>query len=181
MNEDIELAKRILGGDRGADEELIRSLYQPIFLAMRHLTRSREDAEDLTQQTFILVKQNIGQYRGSSSLKTWAMKIGYREYLRGVKREQRSEVSEHTYIDQQFEEVETANWLLDILSTLAPKQRETFILLEIENMSIREAAEIMRVPTGTVKTRHFHARRALQKKIEQEEQLVRNVVQIHES
>lgn len=166
--EDIHLAKKVSEGDREADEQLVQMLYRPIFLAMRHLTRSWEDAEDLTQQTFIQIKQNIRQFRGKSSLKTWAMQIGFREYLRIRKSRRVFEEREEPYHDQSFDDVETAAWLLDLLRDLPDKQRDTFVLLEVENLSVGEVATIMGVPKGTVKTRNFHARRAMKYKIEQE-------------
>lgn len=181
MEDDLQLAKRVASGDASAEEALVERLYRPIYLAMRHLSWSSEDAEDLTQQAFVLVKQNIRQYRGKSSLKTWVMKIAYREYLR-LRKAKRPEISnEEAVLEPGYQNFETAAWLMEILGALPAKQREAFVLVEIENLSVQEVAKIIGVPVGTVKTRCFHARRALQKKIEEEEQLVKNVIRIQES
>jgi RNA polymerase sigma-70 factor (ECF subfamily) len=181
MEDDLQLAKRIASNEASAEEALIERLYRPVYLAMRHLSWSREDAEDLTQQAFVLAKQNIRQYRGKSSLKTWVMKIAYREYLRGRKPRMPEPSQREAVNDPGYQDFETAAWLMEILSVLPAKQREAFVLVEVEGLSIRDVAKVMGVPTGTVKTRCFHARRALQKKIEEEEQLVKNVIRIQES
>lgn len=181
MNEELRLAERVADGDHEAEERLVRDLHRPIFLAMRHLVRSREDAEDLTQQTFILIKQNIRSFRGRSSLKTWALKIGYREYLRTKKVHRTTTLDEHPFTEVHFQYVDTAEWLLDLLEALPPKLREAFILSEVEGLGVNEVSKVMSIPSGTVKTRLFHARRILRKKIVEEENQIRNVIPTHES
>jgi RNA polymerase sigma-70 factor (ECF subfamily) len=160
---DWRLARRILAGDRAAGERWVREQYPRIFRMLRRLTGAAEAAEDLTQQAFLKAWQNLAAYRGEASLATWLSRIAYHEYthwLRGRR--------EHTPLDEaadlrdrRAEPSLEALLLREALAQLSPEHRVAFLLYHIQGLSVGEAALVLEVPPGTVKSRLFHARQRL--------------------
>ena len=165
---DLEIAKRIAAGDAEVAEQFVRTHYPAVFRILRHLTRSREDAEDLTQQSFLAARANIDRYRGAAGLKTWLHRIAFNEYSQWKrKRRHTAPLSHERPVEEpgfgSFIEGET---LLRALTTLSDKHREAIVLHEVEELSVAEVAQILKVPVGTVKARLFYARRHLRALLE---------------
>ncbi|RYG15876.1 RNA polymerase sigma factor [bacterium] len=173
---DLEVARRIAAGDGAAAEKLVRDHYPSVFRAMRHLTGHREDAEDLTQQAFLVARGKIDTYRGAASLKTWLHRIAFNEYAMW-KRKQRQTAP--LTLDQPTDEAGyrsfvTGEALLAALATLPEKLRVAFILHEVEAMKVEEVAKVLGVPNGTVKARLFYARRRLRAQLEEETEVAQH-------
>jgi RNA polymerase sigma-70 factor (ECF subfamily) len=160
---DQEITTHIAAGDKRIADLFVRTHYASVYRLMRHLTRHREDAEDLTQQTFMTARSNIKGFRGSASLRTWLHRIAFNEYAQWKRRQRKTLPLQ---LDQAKDEpgfgafIE-GDFLLNALAALPDKLRETFILHEVEELSVKEVAQILNVPSGTVKARLFHARRQL--------------------
>ena len=77
---DRERASRIQIGDAESIRGFVEEHYSSVLRFMRHLTRSTEDAEDLTQQAFIKARESIAGFRGNSSLRTWLHRVAFHEY-----------------------------------------------------------------------------------------------------
>ncbi len=163
MMHDLETAKQIASGDRDAAERFVRDNYASVFRLLRHLCGRREDAEDLTQQTFLTVRTKVSSYRGRSGLRTWIHRIAFNEYLQWKRRTKKVSplLPSQGKNDPAFASCIVGEALLGALKTLPDKMREAFVLHEIEELSVQEVARILSVPTGTVKARLFHARRKL--------------------
>lgn len=163
MMNDRELAHRIANADDDAAEKFVREHYAAIYRMLRHLTGRREDAEDLTQQTFIAARAKIDRFRGGSGLRTWLHRIAYNEYAQWKRRRRPTAPLEieQPIVEPGFGSFIEGDALLGALSTLPDKHRETFILHEVEELSVAEVARLLLIPAGTVKARLFHARRRL--------------------
>src|SRR5262247_1921321 len=70
------LVKRARQGDLGAYDELIRRYQERIYATVYHMTSNHEDANDLTQDTFIKAYQALKSFKGGSSFYTWVYRIG---------------------------------------------------------------------------------------------------------
>lgn len=160
---DRQLAQKIAAGDHAAAERFVGDYYAATFRMLRHLTGSREDAEDLTQQTFLVARAKIDRFRGDAGLKTWLHRIAYNEYAQWKRRRRPTAplTLEQAIVEPGFGSFIEGDALLCALSTLPDKQRETFILHEVEELSIAEVSRLLLIPAGTVKARLFHARRKL--------------------
>jgi RNA polymerase sigma-70 factor (ECF subfamily) len=144
--------------------EFIDVHYDDVYRFLRHLTRHVQEAEDLTQQTFIRAVRSFGTYDpGSSSKRTWLHRIAYREFLnwrRGRKilmaldpRLSRS--------DRRLESIVDSEALLAMLERIGPVFASVFLLIEVQEMSHAESAEVLGIPVGTVKSRLHEAKRKL--------------------
>jgi len=157
------LVQRILSGDKAAGEQFVIEHYEAIFRFLRNLTGSKEDAEDLTQQTFLRAWEALPNFRGDSSLSTWLHSIAYREYTHWL-RSQREFVPLDEIVDMPDEQSNQnleAVLLRWAIYRLDPEHREVFVLYYVQGFSVREVAKIIGVPVGTVKSRLFFARQKL--------------------
>ncbi|HVT11007.1 MAG TPA: RNA polymerase sigma factor [Fimbriimonadaceae bacterium] len=160
---DLETARRIASGDAWATESFVVTHYAAVCRFMRHLTGHAEDSEDLTQQAFIKAKQQIASYRGKASLRTWLFRIALHEYTHWKRRRRRTHGLEAApaRIEPAYEACVEAIALFEALEKLPEALKETFLLAEVQEMSIEETAAVLGVPQGTVKSRLFAARKKL--------------------
>jgi len=157
------LVQRVLSGDKAAGEQLVIEHYEAIFRFLRNLTGSKEDAEDLTQQTFLRAWEALPNFRGDSSVSTWLHSIAYREYTHWL-RSRREFVPLDEIVDIPDEQANRnleAVLLRWAIYRLDPEHREVFVLHYVQGFSVSEIAKIIGVPAGTVKSRLFFARQKL--------------------
>ena len=129
-----------------------------------------ESAQDAAQETFLTAQRVMRNFRGESSLRTWLLGIAHNE----CRRLARSRRLEPPHIELRetpdgvpFEQaIVDRHALSEALNRLSPEHREVVLLHEVEGLSYDEAAEVIGVPAGTVKSRLHHAflnlRRSLQ-------------------
>jgi len=160
---DLDTARRIADGDARVTESFVVAHYASLYRFMRHLTRHVEDAEDLTQLAFIKAKQQIASYRGKASLRTWLYRVALFEYTHWKRKHRRllSLDAAPARPEPGYDACLEAEALLDALQRLPDDLRETFLLHEVQELSVEETANVLNVPAGTVKSRLFNARRKL--------------------
>jgi RNA polymerase sigma-70 factor (ECF subfamily) len=164
--EDAELIARVASGDRAAFEKLYFAYHNRISRFLARFIRSRENREEIIDDTFMVVWRNARQFRHASRLSTWIVGIGYRTALKSIRDSRHQKVSQN--IEYLFEdcpnhavECEQWDWVRKGLDRLPLEQR---IILELAyglGHSVEEIATITCSPIGTVKTRMFHARKKL--------------------
>jgi RNA polymerase sigma-70 factor, ECF subfamily len=173
-----------IDGYQGSIEELTTVIthHSPRFrrIALGHLG-SVADAEDAVQDALLAALTHVHQFKGQAQMATWVTSIvinSSRMKLR--KRSASIQLSlDETKNDDfplaemicdtrpgpeaEYREREMAKMLTDAISRLSPILRKTFELRDICGLSIREAAHLMGVPSGTVKARLARARKRLRK------------------
>ncbi len=162
------LIRRILRGDKRAGEEFVTAHYPAIFRLLRFLTGKSDIAEDLTQQTFVRAWQSLATFRSEAKLSTWLHRIAYHEYthwLRDRHEHLTLDAAAHLTAPERDEEWSTLV-LPQALAQLTPELREAFLLFHVQELSIREAASLLEIPSGTVKSRLFTARLRLRELLE---------------
>ena len=177
---DEELVAAAKGGDELAFETIVKRHRQRIFgLALRYI-RSREDAEDIAQQTFQRAFIHLLSFEGRSSFSTWLTRIAINQALLLLRRRRAlREVSiddpsndegttaalemadaspspETSYLEQ-----EEARVLAEAIGQLRPAMRIAVELTGLQELSMPEAARHMGISVVAVKSRVFHARRKL--------------------
>ena len=116
----------------------------------------------MAQDTFLTAQKVLHKFRGESNLTTWLFGIANNE-CRRVSRKQRLEPllleidPERTSLEGCETEIVDRNALEQALAKLSPEHREIVLLHEIEGLTYEEAASILSVPVGTVKSRLHHA------------------------
>lgn len=163
-----ELLRRISCGDRDAFRDLYLRYHRRLARFLARLTRGREDAEEIINDTLWIVWQRAGDFRNASRVSTWIMGIAYRRALKLIRRAATHERAmtlelgdtEPTENDA-FEAAANRQLLERGLAQLPLEQRLVLEFTYYLDHSCEEIAEIMECPVNTVKTRMFHARRKL--------------------
>src|ERR1044071_5425846 len=180
--------ERLRQGDANAFERLVQERSGEIYGLLYRLTESREEAKDLTQETFLRAFQNITSFRGESDLRTWIYRIAInqaRNRWRWWRRRRRDSTFSldatvgnstqplvATLMDsaadpeQQTLANEREVALRSALRKLGRSYRETVILRDIEGFTYEEIAETLDINVGTVKSRLARGRQELRRRLE---------------
>ncbi|OMC96411.1 RNA polymerase subunit sigma-70 [Paenibacillus odorifer] len=142
------------------------------------LTRSREQANDISQEVFLKAYKNVGKYRGQSSMKTWLLTITRNTAFSWSKnsfwRRFIALGDQPTTVNAPSAEKEAlgnqyANRIWEIIMTLPEKNREVLVLDIQHGLSIAEMSDLLNVAQGTVKSRLARAREKVKEAIQKEE------------
>jgi len=177
---DEELIERARSGDRAAFGQLVERHQQAVFRAAFAALRSREDAEEVAQETFIAAYQKLDRFRGDSSFKTWLLSIAWNRamdrrrsvgewFKRFVSRDEeprQEPASGQPSHEQALIEAEGRREVRRLLHALPAKYRDPLLLSATGEHTFEEIAALLRVPVGTAKWRAMEGRRLLKRKLE---------------
>jgi len=154
-------------------EQVVNMHYGSLYRFALSLTRNEVDASDLTQQTCYLWATRGHQLRDSAKLKSWLLTTLHREFLgrrRHETRFQHVEVSaaghELPRVLPQMVEQMDAGALMDALARVDEIYRVPLALFYLDDMSYKEIAEMLEVPTGTVMSRLSRGKAQLRRLLE---------------
>jgi RNA polymerase sigma-70 factor (ECF subfamily) len=176
---DAELIAAVIRGDTASFEPLIVK-YQPrIFAMARRYARRESEVEDIVQEVFIKAFQKLGGFRGEAPFDHWLMRLAVRtcyDFLRAHQRNRETSFTELSQPDTDWldkfvadpgggaEHAEAARQLIQrILARLSPSARLVVTLLEIEERTVKEIAQITGWSVPLVKVRAFRARAEMRK------------------
>jgi len=160
------LMERIARQDRAAFKELYLLYHRRLARFLTRLTSRYDVVEEIINDTFFVVWQRAGDFRGASQVSTWVMGIAYRRGLKTLQRlrPMHSELDheiENQQVVEPWQHAELSEWLTAGLARLPLEQRMVLELAYHLGHSCEEIAQIMQCPVNTVKTRMFQARRKL--------------------
>lgn len=171
------LAARAQGGDRPAFEALVRRLTRPALAAAWEFVPTREDAEDIVQETFARAWQQLGRYDAARPFAPWFFTI-LRNVARNASRWDRRwnviSLTDEVIADEPGEMGEEPDTLdrLDVadrihaaLEVLSPMQRACFRLTGIEGFASAEAGAMLGVSDATVRVHAHRAKKALRARL----------------
>lgn len=184
---DNDLLQRARAGEFAAFQQIVEQLQPRVYGVAFRIVQQRQDAEDVTQQTFLSLIEHFGEFRKESSLATWVLKIATNHALKLLRKKRglptatlASSSANEGYDDVPHPEF-IAPWTLTpeqiaeqgelraeidrALAELDEKYRCVFVLRDIEGLSIKEAAEALALTEGTVKVRLLRARLALRERL----------------
>lgn len=148
------LVLRAQSGDREAFDALLRDVAPPLLRYVARVTGDAALAEDVVQETLVIIVRKISWLSDPSLFRAWAYRIASREAFRALKKQRRyvEPVSEGT-----FEEIPADPWqrerLLASLEKLSPASRAVITLHYLEEMPLSEVAAVLDLAPGTVKSR----------------------------
>lgn len=158
---DLELLRLIEHGDRRAFRELYSQYYRRLWRFLGRLTTDGGLAEEIIDDTLMVVWRKAGQFDGRSRVSTWIFGIAYRVAIKAFARRPAAppEPRENlTDLDQQIPSLELGELLELALRRLSPEHRAVLELAYVAGYSCAEIAAVVGCPVNTVKTRLFHAR-----------------------
>jgi RNA polymerase sigma-70 factor (ECF subfamily) len=187
--DDATLIRQCQNGNLEAMSCLIVKYQDRIYNAILKICQNHDDAAELTQDTFVKVLENINSFRGKSSFYTWLFRVAVNHTLNYCKRRFKlSPVSLDAENDQIEEskgklaavlaapdgldpavvaqQKELSQIVVNLIGQLAQEYRVVLVLRDIEQMTYAEIADVLRIETGTVKSRLSRARAKLRQLLE---------------
>lgn len=181
---DLGLVRRVQRGERGAYDLLVlKYQHKVVKLVMRYL-RDPADAEDVAQEAFIKAYRALPQFRGDSAFYTWLYRIAINTAKNALAARDRNPVSFELDTQNNDESDGLVNRLRDpetpeglalteeirdtvnhAIESLPEDLRTAIVLRELEGLSYEEIAASMDCPVGTVRSRIFRAREAIDKRL----------------
>jgi len=169
------LILRLKEKDRNAAEKLINANYQITYRFLYSLCRDRELAQDLTQDTFIKVWNGIDSFKGTSRFSTWLYRISHNLYLDHKKkrrinfsnldRSQDIALKSMVTTNEQTDESDFHAFVFRKVHSLPQNLEEILLLHYQEDLSLRQIAQILQIPRGTVKSRLHAALKRMRKNL----------------
>lgn len=161
--------------DAGHDKfrRLMEPLFEKMYASAYRLTGSRDDAEDLLQETFLKAYRSIERFEEGTNPGAWVYMIMRNTFLNNIRSKKTREVllfdeemaerladtSESSASEEKMDEE-----LQAVLNSLPPDMKEALVAREINGLSYQEIANAMSLPIGTVKSRINRAREALKER-----------------
>ena len=181
---DIALVKRVQAGDKTAFDLLVRKYQQKIINLVSRYIKDSAEVLDVTQEAFIKAYRALKNFRGESAFYTWLYRIAIntaKNHL--VARGRRAPLSdidaqdaelyglseglkENASPESQLLTEELRQVVFDVIENLPDDLRIAITLRELEGMSYEQIAEVMECPVGTVRSRIFRAREAIDQRVQ---------------
>ena len=159
---DPTLVHRARDGDAAAFDEIVRLLRGPVLRYAEHLVRDHALAEDITQETFVRCHRNIARFESHGKFTTWIVSIAHNAGVDAMRaRDRHARAWSRTPQPPPPSDPAVRAELRSALASLPARLRESLLLVEVTGLSYAEAAEVIGIPAGTVKSRVFNARKRL--------------------
>jgi RNA polymerase sigma-70 factor (ECF subfamily) len=176
---EAELIAAVLKGDAASFEPLVQKYSPRVFATARRYARRENEVEDIAQEVWLKAFSKLQSFRGEAPFEHWLMRMTVRtcyDFLRGHQRNRESSFSElsepeNDWLERFVTQPETltdnadaAKLLIErVMEKLSPPARLVITLLEIEDHSVKEIAEITGWSVPLVKVRAFRARGEMRK------------------
>ncbi len=171
---DSVLIEKVKKGNKGAFDFLVNKYYPRVYASLFSFTKSKEDSEDLAQQTFIKAWQQIESFRGDSAFFTWiyriAINLAKNFVVSSSYKKQKAntsiqdvaiEITSYENIESVLTHNQSMQEIKDFIKTMPESLKTAFTLRESEGKSYEEISIITNTPIGTVRSRIFRARESI--------------------
>jgi RNA polymerase sigma-70 factor (ECF subfamily) len=176
---DSELVQKCQSGDINAFQELVSRYHQKVYAVILGLLRNRDDAMEVSQETFFRAYRKIKTFEGGSSFYTWLYRIAVNIAIDAQRRQKRNPLEFRERMDEVFEEQhevakdpfsdlhekELRDKLLSAINDLTPEHKAVIVLRTLEGLSYKDIGDILGCSEGTVMSRLHYARKKLQDKL----------------
>ena len=180
-NIDRSLIARFKEGDGSAFNEMVATYWDRIYARSLHLLKNRQDAEEITQDTFIKAQKGLESFRGDASFSTWlyqiATNLSHNRYWYWWRRKRSASLSLDQTLNDDSDVTlvdflpcegehpgeaaltqEFVNEVSNCMRQLSPKHRQVLEMRNVRNMSYEEISSALNISVGTVKSRIARAR-----------------------
>jgi len=183
---DLSLVQRVQRGDRGAFDALVLKYQHKVVKLVMRYVRNPAEAEDIAQEAFIKAYRALPQFRGDSAFYTWLYRIAINTAKNAVVARDRNPVdfdldpqgSDESFdMHNRLKDQETPEALVlteeirgvvnAAMAALPEDLRTAIVLRELEGLSYEDIAAAMDCPVGTVRSRIFRAREAIDRRLKE--------------
>jgi len=180
---DEEVVSRVLRGEKGLFELIIRRHNERLFRISRSYVRDDDEAEDIMQEAYVKAYEQLPRFEGRSQFATWLIRILINEALARVRRRQRMvpeagsvfedksleeslQAHERENPDEQVMTMELRNALEKAIDDLPDHYRQVYVMREVEHLSVAETASCLGITETNVKVRVNRAKEMLRRNLE---------------
>lgn len=179
-----QLVKLVLKGDQNAFSQLVDLYQEKLYHMAYRMLSNRQEAEDVVQDTFLRVYNNLEKYDDTMKFSTWIYRIATNLCIDRLRKRKPiysldAESSDYEGLDgysmipsdnrtpeSELLISETQRIIHQAIDTLPPKYKSVMILRYIHELSLQEVGEVLDMPVTTIKTRVHRGREFLRKKLE---------------
>ena len=180
---DRELVRESCRGGKEAFRELVERYQRKVLSVALGMTHNRDDALELTQETFVKAYENLRKFKGESSFYTWLYRIVVNLAIDSRRRDRRhptvaiedqpggegfsTTLADRELVDpyQQVRAREIGSRVAQAIGELTPDHKAVILLREVEGLSYEDISRVMQCSKGTVMSRLHYARKKLQARL----------------
>lgn len=181
---DLVLVKRVQRGDKTAFDLLVRKYQHKVVKLVLRYVRNPAEAEDIAQEAFIKAYRALPQFRGDSAFYTWMYRIAINTAKNSLASRDRSPIAydldltdpeESHSVQTRLQDPDTPEGMAlteeirlivnSAIEALPEELKTAIVLRELDGLSYEEIAAAMECPVGTVRSRIFRAREAIDKRL----------------
>jgi RNA polymerase sigma-70 factor (ECF subfamily) len=181
---DLVLVKRVQRGDKSAFDLLVRKYQHKVIKLVLRYVRNPAEAEDIAQEAFIKAYRALPQFRGDSAFYTWMYRIAINTAKNSLASRDRSPIAydldltdpeESHSVQTKLQDPDTPEGMAlteeirgivnSAIEGLPEELKTAIVLRELDGLSYEEIAAAMECPVGTVRSRIFRAREAIDKRL----------------
>ena len=181
---DTRLAKLARKGDQRAFAEIVELYKDKLYHLGYRMTGNRQEAEDVVQETFLRVFNNLDRYDENQKFSTWIYRIATNLCIDRLRKRKNvysldAESGDHEGLDgysmlpsddrtpeSELMLSETQRVIHEAMETLPPKYKSVMVLRYMQDLSLQEISDVLDMPVTTVKTRVHRGREFMRKKLE---------------
>lgn len=178
--DDTELVVASKAGNQDAFAQLVQRHQRRVFNLVFRMLQQYEEANEVTQETFLAAWQGLPAFRGDARFSTWLYRIAYNCSLKQLEQRKRDTALQVAVQAEQSLQQESCDeraeaemeaherqvLVREHLSMLPAKYRIVLVLRHLQELTYEEMAEILTMPIGTIKTHLFRARNLLKERLE---------------
>nr|WP_299215152.1 RNA polymerase sigma factor [uncultured Allomuricauda sp.] len=178
-NEETNLIQKIRDGNTHAFSDLVDAYKNLVYTLAYRMLGSREEAEEVSQDTFIKIFKSLPHFKGDSKLSTWIYKVAYNTCLDRIKQNKRNKtfvdidhvkdvafVSMNNALDKMLQE-ERKELIKRCLNLLPSNDVGLLTLFYFEEQNLAEMEKTLDIPVSTIKVQLFRARKKFAKVLEE--------------
>lgn len=174
---DEDMVRAVVAGDGAAYRGLVERYQDRVHAVAYGMLHNREEAQDVTQETFVRVYERLGSYDGEASFRSWLLRIAMNLALDVIRRRKRLvvggqrdvlvekggalSVEDPLDIEQEAYKKQVRRRLLQAVQELPEDQRQVILLRDLEGLTYAEIGTILEISESKVMARLYYARRKL--------------------
>ena len=165
--------RRVLAGDSQGFEGIVRRWQAPLINLAYRFVRDRERAEDMAQEAFLRIFQQLARFRGDSAFSTWMFSVALNVYRSTLRRRALPSVPldaiagllSQSAPELALEDSQREELVRRAVAALPPRYRDALTVFYFKDRDLAETARILKVPEGTAKALLHRGRKLLHRKL----------------
>ncbi|MFO1444114.1 RNA polymerase sigma factor [Bacillus sp. Bva_UNVM-123] len=177
MEEEQQWIQEVLAGNKQGYAYIINKYKNQLYATILRMTKNPQDAQDLVQEAFIKIYEQLGKYDGKGSFSSWLYRVAFNhcmdEFRKKSYQMRRVEINEELMEDSKHPEViflkkEKSRQLERLISTLPDDERMIILLRYVNELCYDEISELVEVPVSTVRNKLHRAKKKMRETVKRE-------------